>query len=111
MPERTFSPAVWEPYWETFVILTGILKSTLRDFVVIMTRGHASDFDVLCQVLKTEAAYIGVIGSRHKIAVTKERLAGEGFDSGDMSRIHLAYRTVDSGKNPGGDCGQHCGPR
>lgn len=75
-------------------------KINAQDFVVIMTRGHASDFDVLCQVLKTEAAYIGVIGSRHKIAVTKERLTGEGFDSGDMSRIHWPIGLSIQAKTP-----------
>ena len=35
-------------------------------YIVIVTRGHAFDKDVLAQVLRTDAKYIGMIGSRSK---------------------------------------------
>ncbi len=59
-----------------------------KDYVIVMTRGHQSDFEVLTQVLKTPACYIGVMGSRTKIAVTRERLLVQGFTKKDMERIH-----------------------
>ena len=36
------------------------------DYIVIMTRGHRFDKEVLAQALQTEAGYIGMIGSRKK---------------------------------------------
>ena len=56
--------------------------------MVIMTRGHQADFDVLAQVLKQPLAYIGCIGSRKKIAVTKERLTALGYPENIYDRVH-----------------------
>ena len=39
------------------------------------------------QMLRTPACYIGVIGSRAKIAAVREILRGEGFGDGDFERI------------------------
>ncbi len=61
---------------------------TEQDYVVIMTRGHQADFDVLAQVLKQPLAYIGCIGSRKKIAVTKERLTALGYPENIYDRVH-----------------------
>lgn len=61
---------------------------TRRDYVVIMTRGHSYDGALLSQALRTEAAYIGLIGSRSKIAHTKSLLIEEGFCEADFARVH-----------------------
>ena len=59
-----------------------------KDAAVIMTRGHQADYEVLEQVLRTPAGYIGLIGSRHKIAATRERLRQAGFPDGAFDRVH-----------------------
>lgn len=53
-----------------------------------MTRGHQNDFELLSQVLRTKASYIGVIGSRHKIASTNKRLIDMGIPESELARIH-----------------------
>lgn len=58
------------------------------DYIIIMTRGHQNDFEVLLQALQSNAAYIGMIGSRAKIAATKERVKNTGFSEGDFDRVH-----------------------
>jgi xanthine dehydrogenase accessory factor len=58
-----------------------------EDYVAIMTRGHQKDYEVLRQVLGTQAAYIGMIGSRAKVAATKDRLTADGFTQGDLARV------------------------
>lgn len=73
---------------------------TDNDFVLIMTRGHQCDYEVLKQVLKCPAAYIGVIGSRNKIARTKERLLADGFTNQDMERIHWPIGLAIKAKTP-----------
>ena len=60
---------------------------TKDDYCVIMTRGHENDYKCLVQCLKTDAYYIGVIGSRKKIAVTQKRLSDSGFSEDDISRM------------------------
>lgn len=61
---------------------------TKYDYAVIMTPGHQADFEVLAQVLRTEATYIGCIGSRKKIEITNEKLKQLGFTDTDLARIH-----------------------
>ena len=50
-----------------------------RDFVVVCTAGHASDFDVLAQVLSARPRYVGCLGSKKKAAHTRARLREAGF--------------------------------
>ncbi len=64
------------------------ISITEKDYVVIMTPGHQADFEVLDQVLKTDAAYIGCIGSRKKVLATQMRLLEKGHTEENISRIH-----------------------
>ena len=57
-------------------------------YLVIVTRGHIHDKTVLAQCLKTDAKYIGMIGSRRKIAMVYENLKEEGFTQKDIDRVH-----------------------
>lgn len=57
-------------------------------FVIIVTRGHEYDKTVLAQVLKTEACYVGMIGSRRKRDATYRALLTEGFTPEDLRRVH-----------------------
>ena len=57
-------------------------------FVVIVTRGHMHDKTVLVQALKTEAKYIGMIGSRRKRDIIYQKLLEEGFTQMDLDRVH-----------------------
>jgi xanthine dehydrogenase accessory factor len=58
------------------------------DFVVILTRGHLHDKTVLVQALRTNAGYIGMIGSRRKRDAIYGALFKEGFSQGDIDRVH-----------------------
>ena len=60
---------------------------TKDDYVAIMTPGHADDRGILDQVLWTPARYIGVIGSRKKIAATNAWLLERGHDREALKRI------------------------
>lgn len=56
--------------------------------IVIMTHGHTHDKQVLQQCLKQEYAYLGMIGSRSKVAQTFERLRQQGFTDAELDRVH-----------------------
>ncbi len=58
------------------------------DYVVIVTRGHLHDRDVLAQALRTKAGYIGMIGSRRKRGAVYESLREEGVTDADLARVH-----------------------
>lgn len=73
---------------------------TDRDYVVIMTPGHQSDFELLAQVLTTPAPYIGCIGSRRKAAAARERLAELGFPPAELDRVHSPIGLPIGGETP-----------
>ena len=81
-------PAAEEVIFGDYYHIGEKLRITARDFVCIMTPGHQADREVLLQALRTPAAYIGCIGSRHKIAATNRYLVENGIPEEDLSRVH-----------------------
>jgi xanthine dehydrogenase accessory factor len=77
-------------------ILTGSFKEALDHiridsdtYMVLVTRGHASDALVLKEVIRSEAAYIGMIGSRRKTSQMKAFfLENRWATDEEWSRIH-----------------------
>ena len=59
-----------------------------EDYICVMTHGHGNDTECEAFALGTSARYIGVIGSRRKIAVVSERLMARGFTREDLARVH-----------------------
>ncbi|MCZ6688919.1 MAG: XdhC/CoxI family protein [Planctomycetota bacterium] len=57
-------------------------------YVAVVTRTHQQDEACLRQALRTEAGYIGMIGSKTKIRKIFARLIEEGFSKEDLQRIH-----------------------
>ena len=64
------------------------LSVTKNCYVVIATRGHAHDRDVLAQSLRTLARYIGMIGSKKKRDATYQSLREEGFSEDQLALVH-----------------------
>ena len=80
-------PDAKEIIYESYENVLERIKITKKDFVVIMTRGHAYDYLVEKQVLKSEAGYIGVIGSSNKNKVIREKLLLDGFSEEEVGRV------------------------
>ena len=61
-------------------------------YVVIVTRDHAVDQKVLEQILAhpraSDLAYIGLIGSKRKIEMFKQRLTAKGFVESLLAKMH-----------------------
>lgn len=64
-----------------------MLPITKDDCICIMTRGHKNDLKCQAFALDTQAGYIGVIGSRSKIAAVNAQLAAMGFSDEQIARI------------------------
>ena len=73
---------------------------TADDYVVIMTPGHLADCTMLAQALPTPARYIGCIGSRKKVAATREKLLAAGFSEAEMDRVYAPIGLPIGGKTP-----------
>ena len=58
-------------------------------YVVIVTRGHRQDAAALAACLGRPAAYLGMIGSRRKVALMREALVDSGqFPAAEFDRVH-----------------------
>ena len=64
------------------------LEIDAESCLVLVTRGHAHDKTVLGLSLKTEAGYIGMIGSRRKRDAIYQSLRKEGYTQEDIDRVH-----------------------
>jgi len=71
-----------------------------EDYVVIMTRGHAWDYEIQRQVIRTPAAYLGCIGSRQKSAAIREKLREDGFAQEEIARFHSPIGLPIGAKTP-----------
>lgn len=63
------------------------LKVNRSSYIVIVTRGHAGDQEVLAWALTTEARYIGMIGSRKKIRTLYQNLEEKGIAREALQRV------------------------
>ena len=61
---------------------------TDNDYIVILTHGHLNDREVLLQACKTNAAYVGCIGSKHKVITTFDYLRQNGVSEEKIKEIH-----------------------
>lgn len=57
-------------------------------FLIIVTRGHRGDLQVLRQALRKPHAYLGMIGSRHKNQLLREQLLSEGFTQEELDSVY-----------------------
>ncbi len=58
-----------------------------NDYIVIATRGHNHDLEALKSALRTDARYIGLLGSKRKKTLLFKTLTNEGFLQDDINRI------------------------
>jgi xanthine dehydrogenase accessory factor len=75
-----------------FVAAIDSLKLDRYCYVVIVTRGHAFDEESLKAVLRQQATYVGMIGSRRRVRATLERILesarASGLDPALLDQVH-----------------------
>jgi xanthine dehydrogenase accessory factor len=59
-----------------------------QSYVVAVTRGHQHDEPVIEQAIRTEARYIGMIGSKRKITRMWKKLLERGADRERLAQVH-----------------------
>lgn len=72
-----------------------------KTYIAIVTRGHSLDRECLEKVLKTNAAYIGMIGSRSKVPVTFRELNKKGLHPEKDKRVFSPIGLNCGGSSPG----------
>jgi xanthine dehydrogenase accessory factor len=57
-------------------------------YVVIVTRGHTNDLEALRGLASRDLRYLGLIGSRAKVARIYEQLQSDGMPADQLKRVH-----------------------
>jgi len=70
--------------FETVFQRIGVMENT---YIVIATRGHMHDLDAVKAALRTDAPYIGLLGSRRKKALLLQSIETAGFSRADFDRV------------------------
>ncbi len=76
------------------------LGSRDTDFYAILTRGHAFDKECLAHVLRGRHAYVGMIGSRTKVAAVYQALRGEDFSQEMLDGVYSPIGLSIGGQTP-----------
>ncbi|MDO8613614.1 MAG: XdhC family protein [Dehalococcoidia bacterium] len=71
-----------------FAEVLGELPIDSNTYVVTVTRGHKHDEISLRQVAGSAAAYVGMIGSRRRVAAVLQHLIDDGLDPEAVRRVH-----------------------
>lgn len=57
-------------------------------YVVVVTRGHTNDLDALRALAPRELRYLGLIGSKAKVARIQDQLLSEGMSPALLTQVH-----------------------
>jgi xanthine dehydrogenase accessory factor len=63
------------------------LRLEADDYVIAATRGHAFDAGVIERTAGSPAGYVGMLGSRRKLAVVRRALEGMGVSAEHLDRV------------------------
>jgi len=64
------------------------LDITPSTYIIVVTRGHLKDEEVLASVVRSNAAYIGMIGSRKKNTTVFQHLEEQGISAQELKKVH-----------------------
>jgi xanthine dehydrogenase accessory factor len=64
------------------------IELTPRTYVVLVTRAHALDVQLLGTVVEKPAAYIGMLGSKRRVITVLETLKKQGVSEAALARVH-----------------------
>jgi xanthine dehydrogenase accessory factor len=64
------------------------IKPNPASYLVIVTRGHREDMRVLAWAVRTDARYVGMIGSKRKVMSVYKALENEGYRPEEFERVY-----------------------
>jgi xanthine dehydrogenase accessory factor len=82
-------PEAHETIVHDFETLFSRLLLPVNAYIVVATRGHNHDLDAIKASLRTQARYIGLLGSKRKKALLFRALEEAGLSIGDISRLQI----------------------
>jgi len=83
MQRFPMAQAVHTSYGEAFEKI----RPNSNSYLIIVTRGHKEDMRVLAWAVRTEARYVGMIGSKRKVLSVYKALENEGYRAEEFTRV------------------------
>lgn len=71
-----------------------------NSYFVIVTRGHKADQECLEKILKNEFRYLGMIGSKAKVANSIRQLIEKGYTTEQINKVHAPIGISINAKTP-----------
>lgn len=71
-----------------------------NSYFVIVTRGHKADQECVEKILKNEFRYLGMIGSKAKVANSIRQLLEKGYTTEDINKLHSPIGISIGAKTP-----------
>jgi xanthine dehydrogenase accessory factor len=71
-----------------YELIGGFIPAGQNVYVVVMTLGYASDAVVVRQLLDRDLKYLGVLGSKAKMATLLKQLEKDGYPAERLNNIH-----------------------
>ncbi len=81
-------PDAVETIADDFTSVFDRISITGSSYIVIVTRGHRYDEEVLERAIRTDARYIGMIGSKKKVLTTFEHILNRGGSAEALRRVY-----------------------
>ncbi|MBF8438136.1 XdhC family protein [Halanaerobiaceae bacterium Z-7014] len=80
-------PDAEEHHCQSFAEFLDNYQPQPGDYIVIVTRGHKHDYDVLKSVISGDWDYLGMIGSKRKVKLLFDDLKEEEFDLNRLEQV------------------------
>jgi xanthine dehydrogenase accessory factor len=80
-------PTANEVVVHDFETVFSTVAADSNTYILVATRGHNHDLAAVQAALRTDAQYIGLLGSRRKKAVLFRTLEEQGLDKEDLTRV------------------------
>jgi xanthine dehydrogenase accessory factor len=64
------------------------IRPNASSYLVIVTRGHKEDMRVLAWAVRTDARYVGMIGSKRKVLSVYKALENDGYKPEEFARVY-----------------------
>ena len=71
-----------------------------NSYVIIMTNNHTHDKKVLSLLLRKKVKYLGMMGSKEKVATIKNQIINDGFHRGEFNHLHAPIGISISSETP-----------
>lgn len=80
--------------------LTKLKPQTAKPYYIIVTRGHMADVECLELILNRSYGYVGMIGSKTKVARAMDLLLQKGYDRKQLGQVHAPIGLNIGGQTP-----------